>query len=346
MMKAAVFHGPPGSWPEKPIAIEEVPRPAPGPKDVLIKVAACGLCHTDLTYLQGAPMPKAPPIILGHEPSGIVTEVGAEVKSIEPGQRVMISTIIPCLSCSFCRSGQENLCANAVVVGATQDGAFAEYVAAPATGVYLLPDSLPLEESCIISDAVCTSYHAVYQVANVRPGDTVAVYGASGGVGLICVCLASAIGATVIGIGRKKWKLEKAREFGASETICSEEVEQLDRTVRRITGGGADISIDATGVPVMIETAFRSTKPGGKIVVVGLTFRKIQLDINRLTWLELKVMGSRTFNPVDIPKVFELVEKGVVSLDKIISHRFKLEEINKGYKMLDRGELLRGIVIP
>jgi len=346
MMKAAVFHGPPGSWPEKPMTIEEVTRPTPGPKDVLVKVAACGLRHTDLTYLHGAPIPKAPPIILGHGPSGIVAEVGVEVTGIEPNQRVMISTIIPCLSCSFCRSGRENLCANAVIVGATQDGAFAEYVVAPATGVYPLPDSLPLEESCLISDAVCTSYHAIYQVADVRPGDTVAIYGASGGVGLICVQLASAIGATVIGIGRKKWKLEKAQEFGASEVISSEEVEQLDRTVRRFTGGGADISIDATGVPAMIETAFRSTKPGGKIVVVGFTFSKIQLDINRLNWLELKVMGSRTFNPVDIPKVFKLVEKGVIDLDKMISHRFKLEEINEGYQMLDRGELLRGIVIP
>jgi len=345
-MKAAVYHGPPGSWPEKPIAIEEVPRPMPGPKDVLVKVAACGLCHTDLTYLHGAPMPKAPPIILGHEPSGIVAEVGAEVKDIETGQRVMISTLIPCLYCSFCRSGQENLCANAVVVGATQNGAFAEYVVAPATGIHFLPDNLPLEESCIISDAVCTSYHAVYQVADVRPGDTVVVYGASGGVGLVCVRLASAVGATVIGVGRKKWKLEKAREFGALEVISSEEVEQLERTIRRVTGGGADISIDATGVPGMIETAFRSTKPGGRIVVVGLTFRKIQLDINRLTWLELKVMGSRTFSPVDIPKVFKLVEKGVIELDRMISHRFKLEEINEGYQMLDRGELLRGIVIP
>ena len=345
-MKAAVYHGPPGSWPKKAMTMEEVPVPEPGPKDVLVKVAACGLCHTDLTYLHGAPMPKEPPIILGHEPSGIVAKVGAEVKDIKPGQRVMISTTIPCLTCNFCRHGQENLCLNTTVVGATQNGAFAEYVVAPAIGVYLLPDSLPLEESCIISDAVCTAYHAVYQVANVRPGDTVAIYGASGGVGLLCVRLASAIGADVVGIGRKKWKLEKAREFGATEIISSEEVQPFDKAVRRATGGGADISIDATGVPEMIETACRSARPGGKIVVVSLTFQKFQIEINRLTWSELKVMGSRTFNPVDIPKVFKLVEKGVIDLNRIISHRFKLEEINQAYEMLDRGELLRGIVIP
>ncbi|MDP2917491.1 MAG: zinc-binding dehydrogenase, partial [Dehalococcoidia bacterium] len=130
------------------------------------------------------------------------------------------------------------------------------------------------------------------------------------------------------------------------EIISSEEVQPLDKAVKKVTCGGADISIDATGVPEMIETACRSTRPGGKIVVVSLTFQKFQVEINRLTWFELKVMGSRTFNPPDIPKVFKLVEKGVIDLDRVISHRFKLEEINKAYEMLDRGELLRGIVIP
>lgn len=343
-MKAAIYHGPPGSWPQKPMTIEDVPVPTPGPKDVLVKVAACGLCRTDLTYLHGGPIPKELPIILGHEPSGIVTEVGADVKGIEPGQRVMISTTIPCLSCSYCRNGQENLCIDSVVVGATQDGAFAEYVAAPAAGVYRLPDSLPLQESSIIADAVCTSYHAMYQIAQVKPADTVAIFGASGGLGLICVQFATGIGATVIGVEKEKWKLEKPKEFGASAVISSEEVEQVDKAIRQMTGGGVDIAIDTTGYPAVIETAFRSARAGGKVVEVGFSFRKMELDINRLFWLELTLMGCRTFNPKDIPKVFKLVEKGIINLNKLISHRFKLEEINEAYQMLDRGELLRGII--
>ncbi len=251
-MKAAIFYGPGGSWPQRPMAIEEVPRPTPGPSEVLIKVAACGLCRTDLEYLKGeGPIPKPPPIILGHEPSGIVAEVGAEVSGIELGQRV-VGTPAPCLSCDLCRTGHENLCPNMAMVGADRDGAFAEYVVSPAVGVYPLPDSLPLEESSIITDAVGASYHAIHDIANVRPGDTVAIYGASGGLGLICVQFAFAIGATVIGIGRKKWKLERAKELGASEVISIEEVDQVDRAIRRMTGGGADISVDATGVPHII----------------------------------------------------------------------------------------------
>lgn len=345
-MKAAVFYGPSGSWPQKPMLIEEVAQPRPGPHDVLLKVAACGICRTDLEYLKESPPMKAPPIILGHEPSGVVVEVGAEVKNVKIGQRVLVAFSIPCRTCHYCRSGQENLCPDTIVVGASRDGAFAEYLVVPAMAVYPLPAGLPLEESCVISDAVATSHHALYEIAETRPGDTVVVFGASGGLGLICVQMASAIGANVIGVGRKRWKLEKAKEFGAKEVVSIDEVERVDQVIRRLTGGGADISIDVTGVPSMVETAFRSTRLGGKVVVVGLSFHKVQLEINRLVWLQLTVRGCRTYNPVNLPKVLKLVESGVVDLGKIVSHRFKLEQINEAYQALDKGEIIRGIVIP
>ena len=346
-MKAAVFHGPGGSWPQRPMAIEEVPEPAPAPGEVLVKVSACGLCRTDLEYLKGeGSTPKPPPIILGHEPSGTVAETGDGVSGLKVGQRVLVATPIPCLTCDFCRNGRENLCPNMVIVGANRDGAFAEYVVAPATGVFPLPDSLPLEESCIITDAVGTSYHALYNRAGVKPGNTVAIFGASGGLGLICTQLASAAGATVIGVGRKQWKLAKVRELGASVVISLEEVDRVERVVREKTGGGVDIAIDVTGVPRMIESACRATRPGGKIVVVGFSFQKFQLNVNRLMWLELNVMGAKNYNSSDMPKILELVQQGAVNLSQVVSHRFKLAEINEAYQMLDRGEVLRGIVIP
>ncbi|RLC67273.1 MAG: hypothetical protein DRH97_05110 [Chloroflexi bacterium] len=345
-MKAAVYHGPPGSWPEKPLNIEEVPAPVPGPKEVLVKVAACGLCHTDVTILRGAPIVDDFPIILGHEPSGIVTEVGAGVTAIQPGQRVIVSSNFPCLTCDECRSGNENRCANSTLIGVNCNGALAEYIVAPETGVYTIPDSLSLEESCIVADIVCTAYHAVYNRANVRPGDTVAIYGASGAIGLMCVQYASAIGATVIAIGRKKWKLEIARELGADEIISSEETQELARTIRTMTNGGVDTSLDTSGVPAMLENALRSTRVGGSIVEIALSFDKIQVSLNRLMWWEHNIMGSRTFNPTVIPKAFKLIEKGIVRLDKLVSHRFKLDQVNEAYQMLERGELIRGVVIP
>jgi 2-desacetyl-2-hydroxyethyl bacteriochlorophyllide A dehydrogenase len=346
-MKAAVFHGPGGSWPQKPISIEEVPVPVPAAGEVLVKVAACGLCRTDLEYLKVAgATPKPPPIILGHEPVGTVTETGREVNGLTAGQRVLVATAIPCFVCDFCRTGRENLCPGMTLVGANRDGAFAEYVTAPATGVIPLPDSLPLEASAIITDAVATSYHAVYNRARVKKGDTVAIYGASGGLGLICVQMTAAIGARVIAIGRKQWKLAKAKEYGAAEIISTGEVDSVDRAVKRLTGDGADISIDVSGLAQMIESACRATRPGGSIIVVGFSFEKIQLSVNRLMWQELNVLGSKNYRLSDMPAIIGLVKNGVVQPDKIVSHRFKLEEINEAYRMLERGEMLRGIVIP
>ena len=346
-MKAAVFHGPGGSWPQKPISIEEVPVPVPAAGEVLVKVAACGLCRTDLEYLKVAgSTPKPPPIILGHEPVGTVAETGQEVNGLTSGQRVLIATAVPCFACDFCRTGRENLCPGMTLVGANRDGAFAEYVTAPATGVIPLPDSLPLESSAIITDAVATSYHAVYNRARVKKGDTVAIYGASGGLGLVCVQMTAAIGARVIAIGRKQWKLAKAEEYGAAEIISTGDVDSVDRAVRRLTRGGADISIDVSGLARMIESACRATRPGGSIIVVGFSFEKIQLSINRLMWQELNILGSKNYKLSDMPAIIGLVENGVVQPDKIVSHHFKLEEINEAYRMLERGEMLRGIVIP
>lgn len=345
-MKAAVFHGPGGSWPEKPMSIEERPVPVVGPKEVLVKVAACGVCRTDLEYLRGeGATPKPPPIILGHEPSGIVESVGAEVSGIKVGDRVIVVASVPCLACDNCRGGRENLCLNMVVIGADCDGAFAEYVVAPEQAVYRLPDDLPLEESAVITDAVAASYHAVYDIANVGQGDTVAIYGASGGLGLVCVQLAHALGATVVGIGRKRWKLDRAKELGASVTLSTEEVDRVSKEVKRVTGGGADISIDVTGIPSMMEEAVKCTRPGGKVVELGFSFHKFELYINRLMWNELKIMGSKNYNSKDMPTILSLVQKGVVSLEKLVSHRFKLHEINEAYQMLERGELLRAIVV-
>lgn len=346
-MKAAVFHGPGGSWPQKPMSIEERPIPGIGPKDVLVKVAACGVCRTDLEYLRiKDATPKPPPIILGHEPSGIVEATGAEVSGFKAGDRVIIIASIPCLACTNCRAGHENLCSNMVVIGADRDGAFAEYVAAPQQAVHILPDDLPLEESAVITDAVAASYHAIYDIAKVRKGDTVAIYGASGGLGLVCVQLAHALGARVIGVGRKRWKLEMARELGASVIISTEEVDKASREIKRITGIVADISIDVTGIPAMMEEAIKGTRPGGKVVEAGFSFNKFELQINRLMWNELSIMGSKNYNTKDMPAILNLVQRGIISLDKLVSHRFQLHEINEAYQMLEKGEILRAIVVP
>ena len=345
-MKAAVFEGPPGSWPDKPMTIREVDVPEIGSHDVLVRVAACGLCRTDLEYLkEGLHPPKAPPLILGHEPSGIIEEVGEEVKNVKVGDKVIIPFTITCGYCNYCRSGQENLCSNAEIIGASRDGAFAEYVSIPAKNAYPLPPELSLVESAVITDAVASPVHAVINIAEVKPGDNVVIYGASGGLGLVIVQIASALGANVIGVGRKHWKLDKAKQFGAFHVISTLEEERVDKAIKKITNNGADIAFDATGMPEMIHLAVNSIRPGGKVVVVGLSPFKVEISINKLLWFEQKIFGSRTYRPVDFFRAVEMVRKKMINIDDLISHRFDLDEINKGYHMLDSGEILRGIVV-
>lgn len=345
-MKAAVFHGPPGSWPKKPMTIEEVPNPKLGADEVLVRVAACGICRTDLEYLkEGIKPPKDPPLILGHEPSGTVEDIGDKVERFHKGDRVVIACISPCWRCSACQSGHDNLCASAEVIGATRDGAFAEFMAVPEKSVYLLPAELSLPECSILADAVAAPYHALVNVAEVKPGDTVAIFGASGGLGLAAVEIASSLGATVIGVGRRGWKLQKAKELGASEVISTLEVPKVEKEIIRITRGGVDISLDASGVPSLIECACKSTKPGGRIVVMGFSFGKIEIPINRLTWLEHSIRGSKNYHPSDLERVIKMVQRGMIHPSALVSHRFALEDINEAYNMLDEGEVLRGIVV-
>ena len=172
-MKAAVFYGP-----NQQLKIEEWQTPIIKPNEVLVKVTACGVCHTDLHYIDhGTPTFKKPPLILGHEPSGIVAQVGSEVKNFKEGDRVLHPAVLTCGSCEFCRTGRENICATMTMFGNNIDGAYAEFVAAPAKDIFYLPKEIPLEEGAIIADAISTPYHAVKNRAEVKAGDSVVVFG-------------------------------------------------------------------------------------------------------------------------------------------------------------------------
>ena len=346
-MKAAVFRGPPGSWPERQLEIIDVEEPLLRPSHVLIRVAACGICHTDLLYLRrGLPPLREPPLILGHEASGVVVGVGEGVKRVKNGDRVIASYLIPCGRCINCRDGRENVCLDAAIVGSSMDGALAEYLLVPEDVVFKVPESLPLEESSIISDAVASSYHAVMRRARVRPGETVAVYGASGGLGLNVVQLSSLIEARVIGIGRKKWKLEMARRLGASDVISTLEEKRPDKKIEEMTRGGADVAIDATGDPSMISMACRSVRRGGRVVVLGYAFDDFQAPSKRFLWYELEVVGSCNYKLSDLDAVIRLAERGKIRVKELVSHRFPLSEVNHAYELLERGEVLRAIVTP
>lgn len=340
-MKAAVFHGP-----EKGMKVEDVPVPKIGPDQALVKVAACGACHTDLHYLEhGVPTFKKPPIILGHEASGTVEEIGPNVNNVKKGQRVLIPAVLTCGKCTFCRIGRENICAEMKMVGNHLDGAYAEYVAVPAKDLLDLPESVPLQEASIIADALSTPYHAVKNRAQVRPGDTVVVFGC-GGVGINAVQLASLAGGYVIAVDINERKLEWASQFGAAKTINASKVEKVSKEVKKLTGGGADIVLEVIGNPKTFEEAFECVRIGGRLVAVGYTHEAASIVPGKIMFKEMDVIGSLGCRPVDYVPLIRMVAQGKIDVKRLVTHRFRLDEIHKAFEVMHEGVALRSIVIP
>ena len=340
-MKAAVFHGK-----DVGLKIEDIPVPQIGAGQILVKVAACGACHTDLHYIDhGVPTFKKPPIVLGHEASGTVEEVGAEVTNVTKGQRVLIPAVLTCGRCMFCRMGRENICAEMKMLGNHFDGAYAEYVAVPAKDVLDLPESIPLAEASIIADAISTPYHAVKNRARVQPGDRVVVFGC-GGVGINAVQLAAAVGAYVIAVDINERKLEWAAEFGAAKTINAGQVERVSKEIKKLTGGGADIAMEVIGNPRTIEEAFECVRVGGRLCVVGYTHEAISVVAGKIMFKEIEVVGSLGCRPVDYVPLMRMVEQGRIDLKRLVTHRFSLDEIGQAFEVMKEGLSLRSIVVP
>ena len=340
-MKAAVFHGV-----EDGLRVEDIPVPGVGPDQVLVKVAACGACHTDLHYIEhGVPTFKKPPLVLGHEASGVVEEVGVDVDNVKQGQRVLIPAVLTCGKCKFCRMGRENICSDMKMLGNHFDGAYAEFVCVPAKDVLNLPESIPLEDASIIADALSTPYHAVKNRAKVRPGDVVVVYGC-GGVGISAVQLAAGVGAKVIAVDINEKKLEWAKAFGASEVVNASEVERVSKAIKKMTGGGADIAIEVIGNPRTIEEAFESVRIGGRLCVVGYTHEAISIVAGKIMFKELEIVGSLGCPPGEYVPLIRMVELGKIDVTKLVTHRFSLDEIQGAFDVMKEGGSLRSIVIP
>lgn len=341
-MKAAVFHGH-----DVGVSVEEVPTPKPKRAQLLVRVSACGVCHTDLHYVDhGTPTFKDPPLILGHEIAGTVEKVGKRVTGFEPGDRVLLAAVQSCGRCDACRVGRENVCSASVMLGNNVDGGFSEYVVAPAKDAYVLPSSIPLVEGAIIADAVTTPYHAVVIRARVQPGDWVVVVGC-GGVGLNVVQMAAALGGRVIAVDLVDAKLEWAMKLGATASVNASQVERLDKEVRRLTGGeGAHVGFEVVGTPATQEQALSCLRTGGRLVMVGYSPETMSLNVGRVMFRELEVVGSLGCRPVDYPRVIELVRQGRVKVEELVTHRFPLDEIEAAFEAVRSGEAIRAVVTP
>ncbi len=346
-----------------PLSVEEVRLAPPGPGEVQVRIAACAICHSDLIYLDGG-WGGALPAVFGHEAAGVVAEVGAGVSRFAPGDHVVVTLLRACGHCWACAGGEPQLCATKLPLDlrsplqaadggsirqGLRTGAFAEQVLVDASQIVRIPKTLPLASACLLACGVITGVGAVLNVAGVRPGSSVVTIGA-GGVGLNCIQGAAIAGAEPnIAIDLATPKLALARQFGATHDLDAAQPDLLAAILDLTGGRGADYVFVAAGSPAAIEQGVALLRPGGTLVVVGMTPEgvKVRLEALDLADRALRILGSKMGGArleIDIPKLAGWYQAGRLKLDQLISGRYPLAEINAALASARAGSALRNVI--
>lgn len=352
----------------KPIQIETLNLDPPGHGEVLIKIKAASLCHSDLSVVNGS-RPRPLPMALGHEASGIVEQVGEGVDDLEVGDHIVCVFVPSCGHCLPCQEGRPALCeegAKSNTEGTLLNGdirlhneegkinhhlgvsAFSEYAVVSRNSLIKVDKDIPFEKVALFGCAVITGIGAVINTANIKLGSTVAVVGL-GGVGLSALIGAIAAGAErIIAIDINDSKLEFAKELGATDTFNSTDMDVIEK-VREATGGGVEYSFETAGAVPAMEVAYGITKRGGTTVTTGLPDPKHHFSFPyvSLTAEERTLKGSYVGSCVpkrDIPKFINLLKQGRLPVDKLMSDMIELDQINEGFDMLAKGESSRIII--
>lgn len=315
-MQAAVFTGP------HKISVTDYTLPRLKPDELLIRVGACGVCGTDFHIFEGS-APAKPPVILGHEYTGEVIDIGAEVRDIKSGDRVAVNPNIHCGYCEFCRKGKINLCLNLKALGVTLNGGFSEYSAVPRTQVHLLPENFPFRISAF-SEPLSCCVHGINQ-ADIKPGDTVSVIGA-GTIGLLMMQLAGLSGAAKIFVyDISARKLEIALQLGADKAFNPMDEDSAEN-LRDLTSGGTDVVIECVGSQKAAEFALKQVKKGGTLVIFGLADPKafISLYLQSFFHKELTIKSS-ILNPNTFQTAVDLLVTGKIRTDLFAPHMVNLK---------------------
>jgi propanol-preferring alcohol dehydrogenase len=338
-MRAVRYHGP-----RRPMTLETVEVPAPGPGEVLVRVTAAGICHTDLHFGSGLLDLGVAPLTLGHEVVGRIERTGDGVPASRAGERVIAYYYVGCGACERCLAGDENLCdALRAEYGFVTDGGFADYVRVPARNAVPLPAHVPDVEAAPIGCAVTTAVHAA-ALARVALGDWVVVLGA-GAVGFGLVQVARLSGARVIAVGRTPAKLEKARELGAEHAIRAG-VEDVARRVREITRGhGADAVFELVATKETMGWSLAALAKRGRLVFVGYSEDALQVHPIQLVVGEQVATGSVGNTLAELRRAVELVAEGRVRT--VVDRTLPLERFQEGLDALQRGALVgRAVLVP
>ncbi|MCB0988996.1 MAG: Zn-dependent alcohol dehydrogenase [Microthrixaceae bacterium] len=348
---------------------DDVEIAPPGPGEVRIKVMASGVCHSDLSVQNGT-IPLPTPIVLGHEGSGIVEEIGEGVTRLAVGDHVVLSFVPACGECYTCTHGQPYICEKSAAQAAgglldmttrlTSGGAplhqmaclgtYGQYAIVPEISAVKIDDDVPFEVAALIGCGVLTGVGAALNTAEIRPGDTVAVIGC-GGVGLNVIQGAKIAGATkIIAVDMFESKLEMAREFGATDTVKADEGDPVSAVAALAGGRGADVTFEVIGLGPTIEQAINTTRPGGQVILVGVPRMDVMVNLNAaFTWLYLakSIKGcwygsSDVYR--DVPKLLDLWKKGELNLEGLISKEITVDQVNEAFADMQAGTVARSVI--
>lgn len=321
-----------------PLVVEEIPLPRPGHEEVLLKVKACGICGSDIHIAYEGATPTAfQPIILGHEFSGEIAELGEGVADWAVGDRAVVSCIVSCGQCQNCQSGNQQICLQRRALGVHLNGGLAEYACVPVRNLAKLPDNIPFEQGAILTDAVATPYHAITRRGKLVPGEAVAIIGC-GGLGIHAVKLTRIFGAgTIIGLDTSEAALERAKDWGADFAFKADGKDSVGFVKEATQGLGVDISFEFVGQKKSIELAVACLRPGGRAVVVGLGPENITaLPPNEFVRSEIELRGSYAFTVREIEEIIRLVAGGRLDISSSISKKISLDQVNEGLEALHK----------
>lgn len=353
------------------VRVEDVELDEPKAGEVLVRMAAAGVCHSDLHLANGALGDGRWPMVLGHEGAGVVEAVGDGVTGVRPGDRVALCFVPSCRTCPTCRAGRVNLCEPAAansIAGMLMDGTsrlrlpgettlqhglmtacFAERTVVAAAGAIPLPEGIPLWQAALLGCAVMTGFGAVRNVARVQPGESVVVIGA-GGVGLQVLAAARLAGASpIVVVDRDASRLARAAERGADHVVDTSVDERVVRTIRTMTDGGADHAFEVVGLPETMLLAWKAIRPGATAVVVGVAEKGAELSLPGIDFLADKGIRGTYYgsgDPAeDLPALAELAVAGALDLAGVVSHVTTLEDAPEALDRLRRGEGARTILV-
>lgn len=357
-MKAAVFHGA-----HQPLTIEQIEVDKPMAHEVLVRVVASGVCHSDLHFVDGF-YPMAAPAILGHEGAGVVEEVGSDVTYVKPGDHVIACLSVFCGHCERCLSGEPYLCRNPETRRGPGDppkyrwngnpvtqfanlSTYAEKMLVHENTIVKIREDMPLEAAALIGCGVTTGVGAAMNTAEVKPGSTVAVFGA-GGVGLAAIQGARIAGARqIIAVDIHESKLATAKELGATHIVDASSGDPVAK-IHDMTGGGVDYAFECIGLKKAAEQAYEAIRDGGLATIVGMIPVGQKIEIEGSTFLRQKkiqgcTMGSNRFR-VHMPQYIDLYLQGRLKLDEMISRTGRLEDVNEAFRAMKAGEVARTVL--